>query len=409
MTEPNWKNKTIFTGDNLDIMRCMNSETVDLTYLDPPFNSNANYAAPIGSQAAGAEFKDTWGLSDIDLAWHGMIAEDHPGLYMLLLTTREAHGDSMMSYLIYMAIRILEMRRILKPTGSIYLHCDPTASHYLKLVMDCVFGKENFRNEIVWCYAGGGVPRNDFARKHDIVLRFSKSREVLFNVQYRPYTEGTLQRGRTQNKGKYFDQGLRKEGTPLNDWWIDVPKITSPTDPEKIGYPTQKPIALLDRIIKASSNPGDIVFDPFCGCATTCVTADRLQRQWVGIDISPKAADLVVQRLAADAPAGPFKGTQSLLHDIIHRTDIPVRTDLGPPPNYRTFKHTLYGKQEGKCAGCLVHFQFRNLTIDHKVPQSKGGTDHEANLQLLCGACNSTKGAGSQEELIDKLIKAGIR
>ena len=132
--EPNFLHQTIWTGDNPDILRGFNSECIDLIYLDPPFNSNANYAAPIGGQAAGAEFKDTWELSDINLAWHGEIKYDYPGLYDLLHATRKIHGDSMMSYLIYMAIRIMELRRVLKPTGSIYLHCDPMASHHLKIV-----------------------------------------------------------------------------------------------------------------------------------------------------------------------------------------------------------------------------------------------------------------------------------
>ncbi|MDE2769822.1 MAG: DNA methyltransferase [Bacteroidota bacterium] len=133
--KPNFQHQTIWTGDILDTLRGFNSECIDLIYLDPPFNSNANYAAPIGCQAAGAEYKDTWGISDIDLAWHG-----------------EIHGHSMMSYPIYMAIRIMELRRVLKPTGSIYLYCDPTANSYLRLLMDALFGKNNHRNEIVWCY-----------------------------------------------------------------------------------------------------------------------------------------------------------------------------------------------------------------------------------------------------------------
>ena len=156
---PNWANQTIWTGDNLPIMRGMNGASVDLIYLDPPFNSKHNYAAPIGSKAAGAAFKDTWGLDDVNLAWHGEIKHEHPGLYDLLNATRQIHGDSMMSYLIYMAIRLMEMRRVLKPTGSIYLHCDPTAGHYLKLLMDSVFGRQNFRNEIVWRYKNTRRPK----------------------------------------------------------------------------------------------------------------------------------------------------------------------------------------------------------------------------------------------------------
>ena len=139
MARPNFRNRTLWTGDNLDVMRGLNSETVDLIYLDPPFNSNRDYAAPIGSDAAGAAFKDTWTLSDVDLAWHGEVAEASPALYAVIDVARQAHGKGMQSYLIMMAVRLLEMHRLLKPTGSIYLHCDPTASHYLKLLMDTVF------------------------------------------------------------------------------------------------------------------------------------------------------------------------------------------------------------------------------------------------------------------------------
>ena len=147
---PNWANRTLWTGDNLDIMRGMNSETVDLIYLDPPFNSNKNYSAPIGSEAAGAAFKDTWTLSDVDEAWHGEIADREPTLYAIIDAAGLSHGKSMKSYLIMMAVRLIEMRRILKETGSIYLHCDPVANHYLKSLMDATFGQNNFRDEMVW-------------------------------------------------------------------------------------------------------------------------------------------------------------------------------------------------------------------------------------------------------------------
>ena len=145
----NVANRTLFTGDNLDVMRGINSECIDLIYLDPPFNSNATYSAPVGSEAAGAAFKDSWTLDDIDLAWHGQIADEHPGLYAIIDAAGECHGKSMKAYLIMMGVRLLEMKRLLKPSGSIYLHCDPTASHYLKMVMDAVFGKGNFCREII--------------------------------------------------------------------------------------------------------------------------------------------------------------------------------------------------------------------------------------------------------------------
>ena len=152
MSGPNWKNRTLWTGDNLDIMRGMNSASVDLIYLDPPFNSNKNYSAPIGSEAAGAAFKDTWTLSDVDEAWHGEIADRDPTLYAIIDAAGLAHGKSMKSYLIMMAVRLLEMHRLLKRTGSIYLHCDPTASHYLKSLMDAIFGGETSKMKL---YGGG--------------------------------------------------------------------------------------------------------------------------------------------------------------------------------------------------------------------------------------------------------------
>ena len=183
------------------------------------------------------------------------------------------------------------------------------------------------------------------------------------------------------------------------DIWTDI-NVLNARAKERVNYPTQKPLALLERIIKASSNEGDMVLDPFCGCATACIAAEKLGRQWVGIDISPKAADLVKLRLHNEI--GLFwQGT--------HRTDIPMRTDLGVLPSYRTHKHTLFGKQEGLCGGCLVMFPFRNMTIDHIVPQSKSGTDHIDNLQLLCNACNSMKGTGTQEGFIANLRAIGMR
>ena len=187
-------------------------------------------------------------------------------------------------------------------------------------------------------------------------------------------------------------------GKVPEDWWVGIPKLTNQR--ERVGYPTQKPLALLERIVKASSQEGDVVLDPFAGCATACVAAERLGRQWAGIDISEKAVDLVQVRIRQLDLFSNFTP--------VKRTDVPKRTDMGELPNYRTHKHVLYGKQEGKCGGCRSLFQFRNFTIDHTVPQSKGGTDHLDNLQLLCGACNSTKGDRDQAYLIARLKDDGI-
>ena len=170
--------KTIFTGDNLPIMRGMNSKSVDLIYLDPPFNSKANYAAPIGSEAAGAAFKDTWTLSDVDITWLDLIEAKHPALNRVI---HAAMTNSDKSYLIYMAVRLLEMKRILKDTGSIYLHCDPTMSHYLKTMMDAVFGENNFKREVIWnlgTASGYKSQINGFIRGHDTILYYTKSTDA---------------------------------------------------------------------------------------------------------------------------------------------------------------------------------------------------------------------------------------
>ena len=400
MSKPNWANQTIWTGDNLEIMRGMNSESVDLIYLDPPFNSSADYAAPIGSKAAGAAFKDTWTLSDVDAEWINLMEAKHPALHRVLLAAMTASDKS---YLAYMAARLLEMRRLLKTTGGIYLHCDPTMSHYLKLIMDAVFGRGRFRNEIAWCYRKWSVAANQFVRNHDVILLYASGDQPIFNVQYVPVSAGTMKRWKGKRQQALFDEsGMRLAGTtdgqaqtPCPDWW-EI-SVINPNAKERTGYPTQKPLALLKRIILTSSSAGNVVFDPFCGCASTLVAADDLGRQWAGIDISSKAADLVVQRIKD-------KGID-LIRNIVHREDIPKRTDLGklPPYNNRTNKTKLYGEQEGHCAGCSTHFEMRNLEVDHIIARKKGGTDHIENLQLLCGNCNSIKGDRGMEYLRVKL------
>lgn len=171
MADRNFSGRTIWTGDCLEIMRGLNSETVDLIYADPPFNSKQDYAAPIGSAAAGAAFKDTWTLSDIDAEWIDLIESKHPRVWRVLLA---AMTDSDKSYLAYMAARLLEMPRLLKPTGTIYVHCDPTMSHYLKLLMDAIFGRRNFRNEIIWAYRRWPSKHPNFQRMHDVILRYSR-------------------------------------------------------------------------------------------------------------------------------------------------------------------------------------------------------------------------------------------
>ena len=387
MTTPNFASGTVWTSDNLPVMRGMNSACADLIYLDPPFNSNRSYSAPIGSRAAGAAFKDAWTLSDIDVYEHGELAERSPGVYKVIDAARVTHGKGMMSYLIMMALRLLEMERILKPTGSIYLHCDPTASHYLKLLMDGIFGAANFRNEVVWCYSRPSAPRQrQLSRVHDTVLWYSKGERWVFNADEirQPYAESSRARkGYAASASKVAEGSVQLDAKgKFPESWIYIPPLKG-NSKEYVGYPTQKPLALLERIIRASSNPGDLVFDPFCGCATTLVAADRLERQWAGIDLSPLAVKLVEQRIKDDR--GLWGGP--IVSDVP-----PQRIDLGKLPNYRTHKHRLYGEQEGVCVGCSTHFPFRIMEVDHILPRSKGGTDHRDNLQLLCSHCNRRKG-----------------
>lgn len=400
--EPNWAPKTIFTGDNLPIMRGMNSASVDLIYLDPPFNSKTDYAAPIGSVAAGAAFKDTWTLSDIDAEWINLIEDRHPALWRVLLA---AMSPSDKSYLAYMAVRLLEMHRLLKSTGSLYLHCDPTMSHYLKLLCDAIFGRGRFRNEIIWSYQRWTGATSHFQRMHDVLLFYARSDDARFNQLTEAYSAKSKHKARRSSR--FVDGKIEQSYTPdgsrlkaMRDVW-EISYLNSQAR-ERTGYPTQKPLALLRRVVEASSLNGseaDVVFDPFCGCATTLVAADDLGRNWIGIDISPKAAELVTSRI---------EERQGLFRDIVHRTAAhpPLqRTDLGPLPahNCADNRQALYGQQGGSCAGCREHFKPQHLEVDHIIAVAKGGTDHPDNLQLLCGHCNRVKGDRGMEYLRTRL------
>ena len=267
--------------------------------------------------------------------------------------------DSDKSYLVYMAVRLLEMKRLLKPTGSIYLHCNQFAGHHLKLLMDTIFGKSNFINEIIWNYgtpSGGRAGGKKPVKVHDCLLVYADHYgKHTYNKQYTPYSKSYIKNwfrhidgdGRyyrtRKRKGKIVRQYLDESpGMPLSTVWSDIMQVSSrrgwfpTTDNEDIKYPTQKPVDLLKRIICASSNKGDMVLDPFCGCATACVASDGLNRLWGGVDISPKAAELVQIRI------------NDLTRQIVHRQDIPQRTDLGDLPFYRNHKKTLYGEQARK-------------------------------------------------------------
>ena len=312
MTTADWKNRLYF-GDNLDILRNhVPDASVDLIYLDPPFNSKANYNVLFREQSGQQStaqitaFEDTWHWdAGSELAYRDVVANAPGKLPDLLQAMRSFLGDNdMMAYLTMMAQRMGELRRVLKDTGSIYLHCDPTASHYLKLLMDSVFGNRNFCNEIIWHYRKWSTGKFTFQRNHDVILFYARSpnRNRVFNQLYMERAASTLKRfGTARIVSGHDESGQRVPsrvsdeeslGVRQDDVW-DIPRVP----PISQLFPTQKPEALLERIINASSNEGDLVLDPFCGCGTATVAAERLNRRWIGIDITHLAVTLMRHRL----------------------------------------------------------------------------------------------------------------
>ena len=294
------KNRLYF-GDCLDVLReDIADNTVDLIYLDPPFNSKRLYNAFIGG-AQWVAFNDTW-------RWHEAVDDFHEVAGRLDVAPameglRRILGDGPeLAYLAYMANRLAECRRVLKPTGSIWLHCDPTMSHYLKVLMDGIYGHANFRNEIVWCYTGPGSPgMRQFNRKHDVLLWYTMGKTWTFN---RDAVRIPHKRLNTNRAGAMIADALTpaerdaylEKGKVPETWWPEFSPVGR-IKKERVGYPTQKPLAMLERIIKASSNEGDVVLDPFCGCGTTIHAAQALRRKWIGIDVCVNACKIIEQRL----------------------------------------------------------------------------------------------------------------
>ena len=295
-----WKN-TLYYGDNLNILReYIPAESIDLIYLDPPFNSNRNYK---DSEAQLTAFEDTWHW---DLAaeetYRALVTETSPKIATMIGAVRELVGtNQMMAYLVMMTIRLIELYRVLKPQGSLYLHCDPTMSHYLKMILDLIFGGQYFRSEIIWSYRRWPSKTLNYQHMHDVLFYYAKHEPPTFNVLYEPATEGFLKR--FEGKKNRLEPGATKKhateedtpGMPLRDVW-DI-SIIAGSSAERLGYPTQKPVALLERIIQVSSHAGDIIFDPFCGCGTAVHAAHKLQRKWIGIDITHLAIALQKYRL----------------------------------------------------------------------------------------------------------------
>ena len=356
-----WQNELYF-GDNLDILRGqIADESVDLIYLDPPFNSNATYNVLFrekGGEESAAQitaFEDTWHWSiEAEAAFREVVTDGPEKLGRLLQAMRDFLGQNdMMAYLTMMAQRMAELHRVLKPTGSIYLHCDPTASHYLKLLLDAVFEPDNFQSEITWKRTSAHSDSKRFGQVKDIIFYYSKTNDRIWNPVYIPHDESYVsnfyryedERGRyrlheiirtasmgprpnlvykykgytpewgwrmERNKLKVLDKAGRliwsktgrpyrktylSEGMVPTNLWTDINPLSAQSK-ERLGYPTQKPEALLERIIKASSNEGDVVLDPFCGCGTAVAAAERLNRRWIGIDVTHLAITLIRHRMS---------------------------------------------------------------------------------------------------------------
>lgn len=432
MSELNVPPGTLMQGDNLEFLRGINSESVDLIATDPPFNKGRDFHATPDSLAAGASFHDRWSWDDdVEQDWIDEIQDDWPAVWAVIDWSRLTYGDDMGAFLCYMGVRLLEMRRVLKPTGSLYLHCDDTAGAYLKTLLDAVFGHDNFRNEIIWCYKASNSPiKNSFNRKSDKILFYAKGRHNTFNPLFTPYSEQYLEQSYKhidENGRRYRKHSKRKDGSerrlyleeakgvPVLNWWADIQGFgTATQSAERTGYPTQKPAALYKRIIAASSNEGDVVLDPFCGCATTLIAAQQLDRRWLGIDIWPTSIDLVRARLTEECPL--FTGKVRAI------AKPPKRTDDGgvAAPPLRSKKVTaavapkgelmpraemierLVDEQGGKCAGCDRAYDDPLIwELDHKLPRSEGGHNGISNRALLCPPCNRIKG--------NKLTLTGLR
>ncbi|CAN5642439.1 site-specific DNA-methyltransferase [soil metagenome] len=367
---------TLYYGDNLDVLRkYVPDASVDLIYLDPPFNSNRNYNVLFKEKSGDASpaqieaFNDTWTWDRAaEKTYDELIHEGPANVSQMIGALRQFIGSNdMMAYLVMMAARLGELHRVLKPTGSLYLHCDPTASHYLKIVMDSIFGPERFMSEISWkrtsAHSDAAQGRRNYGHIRDVILYYCKSKDYSWQVQHTPYDEGYVEqfyrhvepgtgrryqsdnltaakpggdtsyewKGVTPYKGRFWaysrakmDEFERQDrlvytksgmprykryldemlGVALQDDWDDIPPASGR---ERLGYPTQKPLSLLERIINASSNPGDIVLDPFCGCGTAVVAAQKLGRQWIGIDVTHLAISLIKYRLQDSFPGIEFE------------------------------------------------------------------------------------------------------
>lgn len=289
------ENRTIYFADNLEIVSSMESESVDLIYLDPPFCKGRTMAA-LGKKGDKQNFfKDAWSESDIKKEWLYAIEKENKDILLFIEMSKNFAQKGMSFYLIYIAVRLIEFRRILKKTASIYFHSDPSVNSYIKIIMDMIFGVSNFQNEIVWCYKSGGACRNRYAKKHDTILFYSKTNDYYYaNKKEKSYHGADYTTG-NKKVSLHEDENGKYTLVNMKDYW-DIPMMAT-SSKQRVGYPTQKPAELISRIIECSTKKGGIVLDPFAGSGTSAFSAETLSRRWIAIDISKKACDLIYERM----------------------------------------------------------------------------------------------------------------
>jgi site-specific DNA-methyltransferase (adenine-specific) len=455
----------LYYGDNLSVLReSIASESVDLIYLDPPFNSNASYnvlfKAPSGegSQAQIEAFEDTWHWNEsAERAFDEVVTGPHSDAAIMLRAMRAALGENdMMAYLAMMAVRLIELHRALKSTGSLYLHCDPTASHYLKILLDAIFGPTNFVNQITWkrshAHSDTKQGARHYGRISDMLLFYAKSENHTWNVQHTPYSQEYIDRDyrRVDSDGRryrldniqgpggaekgtpYYEvmgvsrhwryskkrmeeliaRGLivqtspgavpqikryldEMPGVPVQEIWTDIPIINNRSK-EMLGYPTQKPLALLQRIVSVSSNEGDIVLDPFCGCGTAIHAAQKLNRRWIGIDVTHLAIALVERRLKEAFPGIAYEvhgipkdyaGACDLAERDKHEFQKWITATIGAQP----YKGGRKGMDRG--IDGYLHFRDADKKPQFAIVSVKGGGIKSGDIRDLKGTMEREKAA----------------
>ena len=430
--------KRLYIGDNLPIMLGMESDSVDLIYTDPPFNTGTFRKGKTEKHS----FIDTWSEYQVDFAYAYSLKMHHPKLWEMIALAEDMHSLAMRHYLEFMAPRIVQMHRLLKPTGSLYLHCDTNANYYLRILIDCVFGKNNFRNEIVWHHPKIGVGKNKFTSNTDTIYFYSKTENYRFVAQRgdRPNELYTRWQSKLKEGVLYYAQAKLINDSPAkskirvregelgrklrdNDVVVDFndPENQKVVDnvwkipflkgnsKESTGYNSQKPLALVDRVIRASSNEGDLVMDPFCGCATTCVAAAGLSRQWIGVDQNKDAIPIFRDRLTGDLTTYAFETNSPADAKLQKPIALPQRQVTGYARMTKAKAKPILVALDLKqynytfCKGCLDRLHEKHLAVDHILAKDKGGLDELANYQLLCTNCNSKKGTRDMEFLYRKL------